>query len=86
MVLEQFIQVSLSNPIIQSIEVGAIRAVAGYLENVIKGTEQFDVKKFFETIVRVFPQALGLSAAGLPPVTALFTDWSVGKIAKIGKK
>jgi hypothetical protein len=71
-----------ATPYIAAIGVGVIRGIAGYIENVLEGKESFSLGKFFATIFRVFPQALGLSAiAPGSEVGALFTDWSVVKLA-----
>ncbi len=84
--LEQLIQVSLSNPIVPTVVVGVVRSIAGYLENKVKTGEAFSFEALAATLARVFPQVLALSAAGLPPEVAFGTDWGIGKIVKIGKK
>lgn len=83
---ETLLSMNLDNPALQAIGIGIVRGIAGYLENVIERKEPFSITKFFATIFRVFPQALGLSAFGIPAAGAFVTDWGMSKITKIGKK
>ena len=80
-VLDDLLQISLTNPAVRAFGVGVIRSVLGYLENVASGKTEWSWNKFAETFLRIMPQAFGLSAAGIPPEAALVTDWGVGKVA-----
>ena len=78
---DDLLVVSLTNPIVRSVITGAVRSVVGYIENVVVKRQKFSFRMLVETIMRTIPQALGLSAAGIPPEAALVTDYVITKVA-----
>lgn len=79
-----------SNPLIMSAGIAVIRSVAGWIENSLENgkIEEWEWKKLGETIFRVVPQTLGLTAL-IGPAGALgtfFTDYIISKITHMTKK
>jgi len=76
-----------NNPLISGAITGIFRGILGYIENIAKKKEGFNVRMFLETIVRVIPQSIGLDA--LVPgsgLGALVTDYFGTKAIKTVKK
>ena len=77
MIWNEAVNIDISNPILRSVITAIARSIIGWLENSISGGKwNFDFRKLLETIFRVLPQALGLSAVGAPPEAAFLTDWA----------
>ena len=88
-ILTSFGALSLANPAVRALAVAVVRSLAGWLENALEdGKITFpEVKQLFATMFRVIPQAIGLEAM-VPggSVGALFTDWTVVKLANAVKE
>lgn len=83
---EALLTASFDNPAVQAIAIGVVRDIVGYIENAAEKEQEFNFRALIGTIFRVFPQAMGLAAFGIPAVGAFFTDWAIVKLAKIGRK
>lgn len=81
-VIFDFAKIGIENPLIQSLGIGIVRGLAGWIENAFEDGKitRPEFGKLFETMFRIIPQALGLSALGLPAVGSFFTDFLVTKI------
>ena len=85
--IAKFGELSITNPLIVSAAVAVVRSIAGYLEEIAKASaankklEIFSVKKFLETVFRIVPQELALSATGVPGLSFL-TDYALKKWKK----
>ena len=82
---ESLLELTLGNPIVRSLGISVLRAAFGYVENCIKEKQGFSLQKFGQTVFRVIPQALGWTAAGIPPEVAFLSDWVVTKAASKNK-
>lgn len=84
-VVFSFAQIGIGNPLVQSFVIGGIRALGGWLQHAFDDGKITwpELKELGTSMLRVLPQVIGLSAAGIPPVAALFTDVFVTKVAKI---
>lgn len=87
-VLASFLVPSASNPIWIALVIALIRTIAGWLENALADGKitMYEWRKLVETVLRIVPQAIGLSAVGFDPVFALFSDIIITKFfSAVGK-
>ncbi len=90
MVAEQILldltTLGVSNPMVQAVIVGGVRSVLGWAENAFRDgkVSAYELKQLGETIVRILPQALGLTALVGPAgiVGAMVTDYLLVKYLK----
>ena len=87
-IIEPLMQLTITNPIVVSVAIAAVRSIAGALQNAAKSwknkgrIEGFNLGKFLETIPRVFIQELGLSAATGVPGISFITDYAFKTLKK----
>lgn len=86
--LEELTVLSISNPLIVSAAVAALRSFMGWLENASADGKvtMFEIKQLVGTFLRVIPQSLGLAAFGIPEAGAFITDMVFSKLASSKKK
>jgi len=74
--------ISFSNPLVQAFAVAVVRSVAGWLNSSLEDGKitMYEWQELLKTMFRVIPQALGLSAFGIPATGALITDYLFNRI------
>ncbi len=74
----------VNNPVVPHILVAIARAALGYAENCAEAKKLLPVEfgRVFATIFRVGAQGLGLGALGLPPGSALVSDFAYHAVKK----
>lgn len=79
-----FTVIGIENPLIQGLAIAVVRSVCGWLQHSLANgkIDMYEWKKLLETMFRVIPQALGLSAFGIPAMGAFVTDILFRRIAK----
>lgn len=87
-VLNSLIDFSFANPLVQAVLLGLVRGLAGWAEHAAKDGKISwpELQELGATMLRLLPQTVGLSALGIPPVGALFSDVFVTKLAKVAEK
>ena len=87
--LNSFLLIAPSNPIVVALVLGLLRGFIGWLEGVFsdwkanKSLRAFDVGKLLHTWMRIIPQSIGLGViAPGAEIGALFSDYAIGKLPK----
>lgn len=82
------IMLGITDPWVRTLGVSLVRGVTGWLYNGLENgkIDSFEWKQLAATILRVFVQAFGLTAAGIPPEVAFLTDLAVTRADKALEK
>jgi len=86
--LTSFAELNLSNPLLRTAVVSLARSVSGWLYHALEDgkIDMPEIKELAITFFRMIPQAVGLSAFGIPVEGALITDITFSRIKDIAEK